>query len=52
MILNFEIKKTSLRGRGLFATKDIKKGEVIENCPVLILSPKERLNAEKTIFNY
>jgi len=52
MILNFEIKKTSLRGRGLFTTKNIKKGEVIENCPVLILSPKERLNAEKTIFNY
>ena len=52
MILNFEIKKTSLKGRGLFATKNIKKGEIIESCPVLIFSPKERLNVEKTILNY
>ncbi|MFH1971827.1 MAG: SET domain-containing protein-lysine N-methyltransferase [Patescibacteria group bacterium] len=29
MILNFEIKKTSLKGRGLFAIKNIKKGEEI-----------------------
>jgi len=52
MILNFEIKKNVKKGRGLFATKDIEKGEIIEKSPVVVLSPKERLHAEKTILNY
>lgn len=52
MILNFEIKKTAAKGRGLFSTKNIKIGEIIESAPVINLSPKERINAEKTILNY
>ena len=52
MILKFKVKVTPKKGRGLFATKNIKKGEIIEKCPVLALTPKERLNAEKTLLNY
>ena len=52
MILKFEVKITPTKGRALFATKNIKEGEIIEKCPVLILTPKERLNAEKTLLNY
>ena len=41
------------RGRGIFATRDIAPGEVIETCPVIALSPKDRLRIERTeLFNY
>jgi len=52
MILKFEVKITPSKGRGIFATSNIKEGEIIEKCPVLILTPKERLNTEKTLLNY
>ncbi len=35
-------------GRGVFASKDIKKGEVIEICPILIFSDKDSANVLKT----
>ncbi|MBX4205918.1 SET domain-containing protein [Candidatus Microgenomates bacterium] len=35
-------------GKGVFATKNFKEGEVIERCPVLKLTPKERKQVEKT----
>lgn len=38
-------------GRGVAAIKDFKKGEIIECCPVIILTPKERKLCEKTILN-
>jgi len=47
-----EVKNTSKKGRGVFALKDFKKGEVVENCPVINITPKERKKVEKTIFNY
>jgi uncharacterized protein len=37
------------RGRGVFTTKNIKKGTVIEISPVLVLTEKERKTLEKTI---
>ncbi len=46
------IKKTGKKGRGVFALKDFKKGEVVENCPVINITPKERKRVEKTIFNH
>lgn len=35
-------------GRGVFASTDIKKGEVIEICPILIFSEKDNFNVLKT----
>ena len=35
-------------GRGVFAKKDIKKGEYIEGCPVLVLPRKDYLTVKKT----
>lgn len=48
MSKNISVKKTSKKGRGIFAVRNIKKGEVIEICPVLTFSPKEREHLEKT----
>lgn len=36
----------------MFALRDFKPGEVIENCPVLTFNPKERKHLEKTLLNY
>jgi SET domain-containing protein len=43
---------TPKKGRGVFALKGFKKGEIIENCPVINITPKERKSVEKTIFNF
>lgn len=40
------------KGRGVFALKDFKAGDVVESAPVLIFTPKERKNLEKTLLNY
>lgn len=37
------------RGRGVFTTKNIKKGTVIEISPVLVLTEQERKTIEKTL---
>lgn len=42
------IKKTSKKGLGVFALKNFEKGEIIENAPVLVFSPTDRKNLEKT----
>lgn len=49
---SIEVKNTGKKGRGVFALKDFKKGEIIESCPVINITPKERKRAEKTIFSY
>ena len=46
------VKKTGKKGRGVFALKDFGEGEIIETCPVINITPKERKIVEKTIFNY
>ncbi|MBI2798527.1 SET domain-containing protein-lysine N-methyltransferase [Candidatus Saccharibacteria bacterium] len=47
------IKETQNKGRGVFAEKDYKKGELIEICPVVVLSAKQRQLIDKTeLFNY
>ncbi len=48
MVKNIEIRKTSKKGRGVFAAKSFKKGELVETCPVIGLSTKERKHLEKT----
>ena len=49
---NIIVKNTPKKGRGVFALRDLKEGEIIENCPVINITPKERKIVEKTIFNY
>jgi len=47
------IESSPKRGRGIFATKNINKGTVIEISPVIVLSEKERKTIEKTLlFHY
>src|ERR1700759_3112907 len=41
------------RGRGVFATKKINKGTIIETSPVIVLTQKDRKIVEKTkLFDY
>jgi SET domain-containing protein len=47
-----ELRNTRKKGRGVFALKDFQIGDLIENCPVLTFTPKERKYCEKTILNY
>lgn len=49
---NVIVKKTANKGRGVFALRNFKKGEIVENCPVINITPKERKQLEKTIFAY
>ncbi len=46
------VKNTPSKGRGVFALKDFKTGEIVESCPVINITPAERKRLEKTIFNY
>jgi uncharacterized protein len=43
------LKMTKTKGRGVFCTRDIKKGEEIEVTPTLVLSERETLLMQKTI---
>lgn len=49
---NIVIRRFPKKGRGVFALKNFKAGDIIENCPVLIFTPKERKHLEKTLLNY
>jgi len=42
-----EVNYSLIHGRGVFATRDIKKGDIIEECPVLVMN-KPNLD----LFNY
>ena len=46
------VKRTGKKGRGVFALKNFKVGELIESCPVINITPTERKHLEKTIMNY
>ena len=41
--------KISRAGRGVFARSPIKKGELIEECPVLVLPRKDYITAKKML---
>ncbi len=49
---NIIVRNTPKKGRGVFALRDFKEGEIIETCPVINITPKERKIVEKTIFSY
>jgi uncharacterized protein len=47
------VKQLSKKHRGVFAKTNIKKGETIETCPVLIIPLKDKKLIDKTFtFNY
>ena len=48
---NVELKSSCAGGRGAFATKDIKKGEVVEACPIII-EKRSNVPYHSTIDNY
>lgn len=39
------------KGRGVFALKNFKTGEIVESCPVIRLTPGERKHCSKTVLN-
>lgn len=48
-----QIKHSGGMGRGVFSTKDYVRNEVIEECPVIIISPRERIKIDGTsLYNY
>ena len=53
IISSLTISTSPKRGRGVFTTKNIKKGTVIETSPVIVLTATERKTLEKTLlFHY
>jgi hypothetical protein len=53
MLPNLVIAPSDSRGRGVFTTKNIPAGTVIEISPVIVLSTKERKQIEGTkLFHY
>lgn len=52
MNLGFEIRRVPSKDRAIFATRNFEAGEIIEDCPVINLTPKERKHCEKTILAY
>ncbi len=45
------VKKTSLKGRGVFTRKKIDAGVVIESSPVIVMSGNERILLDKTLLH-
>jgi len=45
------LKMTATKGRGVFCTSAIRKGEVLEVTPAIILSEKETGHIDKTLLN-
>ncbi|HEX6977068.1 MAG TPA: SET domain-containing protein [Patescibacteria group bacterium] len=52
MNLGFEVKRVPGKDRAIFATRDFKEGEIIEECPIINLTPTERKHCSKTILNF
>lgn len=52
MIFDVEVRRTKNKGRGVYALRNFKKGEIVESCPVITLTPKERKLCEKTELNH
>ncbi len=46
------VKRTPNKGLGVFATKTLKKGEIIETCPIINLTPAERKQCSKTVLDF
>ena len=40
--MKVKVQKSTTHGIGVFATKDIKKGDVVEVCPMMLFPEKEK----------
>jgi len=47
-----EVRRITKKGRGVFALKDFKEGEIIEKSPIINITPEERKHCEKTVLNF
>lgn len=47
--MTLEIRTSTRHGRGVFATRDIAQGELIECCPVLVIPAEEAQTACETV---
>lgn len=47
----FNIKTTKKYGRGLYASRNIKKGEIVEISPVLLITKDEAIKISDTLIN-
>lgn len=45
------IKKTASKGRGVFTKERIEKDTVIEESPVIVMPPEDRINLDKTLLH-
>jgi SET domain-containing protein len=51
MKFGFEVKSIDGKGLGIFATQDFKAGDLVESCPVILLSEKERDHIANTLLD-
>lgn len=52
-MLMLSVKESPGKGRGIFAQRNFKKGEIIETCPVIVLPAEEVNTLELTeLYNY
>ena len=52
-LMKIECKESPLHGKGVFAITDIQRDELIEVCPVLLLSKQDTKEIDKTrLYNY
>lgn len=52
MIKNYLfIKKTELKGRGVFTREKIEADTLIEEAPVIVMSAEDRINVDKTLLH-
>ena len=49
---NIYVKTSSTHGFGVFAKRNINKGEILEECPVIFLADRERYQHDKQINRY
>jgi len=48
-----EVRQTKLKGRGVFTTRSISQGEIIEVCPIIELPEEETPHIDATkLYNY
>jgi hypothetical protein len=46
------VRHSEIHGRGVFATEDIKKGELIERCPMVIMAHRMNYHKDPAIWSY
>lgn len=50
-MFDVEVRPAGKKGRGVFAARDFKKGEVVEKCPLILLTTEECALCEKTLLD-